>query len=583
MVLKVQVEETAGRVGKRVAALEAKLREQGDDMAAMQSDMADMRRAMALLKGMAATGASAEKSEGEAGKRSAPGEQSQGGAQPNGAQEREEVKSLAGAAMWKAQDVVAEMGPVKAELARMRGAAERQAAEVAYVKATVAHSEARINDAELALAAIKDGRAEKSRAERNEGSGEEHAGEERREGKRRKRDEAGEKGGMAGAAAGAGRALIANGGEAVIKRNEAEKGGEAPGRKNGVACDTKAELQTLRARVKALEKMSTVGSRSWEALTMIWSEAIPDMTEVNLSGIPFLTDTALTQVANFSSLTSLNLNDTLGFTGAGLKGLFSLTGLTCLSLQSTATTDAALEGISSLQNLSSLDLSYTKITDVGIAKLQGMTALVHLLLGACAAVTNASMVHVGKLTGLEFLTLSDTGVTEDGLLRLSTLASLKLLVLPPGVTDSGMKHLRNLKRLEKLGLWDAKITAAGVKWLKGLKWLQAIATDAEDVAEPRAAMGEQQVVGDFLKVTPKRYAPAAPVETVESGGAADRQRDDHRLLPLRALPLRRHPLHPRAPPSPLSPYHFAATLNPRATCFLLSLDLCVHVVNTRNK
>ncbi|CAI5489069.1 unnamed protein product [Closterium sp. Naga37s-1] len=31
----------------------------------------------------------------------------------------------------------------------------------------------------------------------------------------------------------------------------------------------------------------------------------------------------------------------------------------------------------------------------------------------------------------------------------------------------------------------------------------------------------------------------------ESGGAADRQRDDHRLLPLRALPLRRHPLHPR--------------------------------------
>ncbi|CAI7858438.1 unnamed protein product [Closterium sp. NIES-54] len=57
LVLTVKMDESAGGVWERVAALEAKLREQGDAMAAMQRDLADMRRAMALLKGMAATGA----------------------------------------------------------------------------------------------------------------------------------------------------------------------------------------------------------------------------------------------------------------------------------------------------------------------------------------------------------------------------------------------------------------------------------------------------------------------------------------------------------------------------------------------
>ncbi|CAI5499469.1 unnamed protein product, partial [Closterium sp. Naga37s-1] len=488
MVLKVQLEETAGGVGERVAALEAKLREQGDAMAAMQRDMADMRRAMVLFKGMAATGGLAEKSEGEgAGNGNTSGEAAEGsgtlpvkGARDNifSAIEVEEVKAQVEAARGEARDTASEMrgemAALKAELARMRAAAERQAAEVAYVKATAAHSEARINDVELALAAIKAGRVEKSRAEREAGSGEGQAAEERREGKRRKREEgAGEKGGVADVAAGAGCALIANGGAVVIKREEVERDGEALGLKNGAVCNTKAELQNLRARVKALEKTSASRSKTWEVSQFLsvldlpavrgcrqWSEAVPDMALMDLSGVSLLTDAALARVASFSSLTTLNLNDSSGFTEAGLKGLFSLTTLKCLTLQNTATTDGALEGISSLKDLRVLDLFHTKVTDAGVAKLQGMSALVELFLGDCTAVTNASMAHVGKLTALETLTLSDTAVTEDGLQRLSTLAALKLLVLPPGVTDSGMKHLRNLKRLEKLGVWDAKITAA---------------------------------------------------------------------------------------------------------------------------
>ncbi|CAI5486106.1 unnamed protein product [Closterium sp. Naga37s-1] len=266
MVLKVQVEEMAGGVGEQVTALEAKLREQGDAMAAMQRDLADMRRAMALLKEMAAASALAEKGS----KGSAWGEAAEDicmqplkGSRENklAAIEVEEVKARVEAARGEAREAASEMrgemGALKAELARMRAAAERQAAEVAYVKATAAHSEARINDVELALAARKDGKA---------GGEGVHAGAERREGKRRKSNEVGDKGGMEDA-------LISNGGAVVEKRDEADRDGEANGRENGAACDTEAKLQGIRARVEALEKTSAGGSKTWEGLQKIAADA----------------------------------------------------------------------------------------------------------------------------------------------------------------------------------------------------------------------------------------------------------------------------------------------------------------------
>ncbi|CAI5493459.1 unnamed protein product [Closterium sp. Naga37s-1] len=271
-VLKVQVEEMAGDVGERVGALEAKLREQGDAMAAMQSDMADMRRTMAQLKGMAATGASAEGAE----KGSASGEASEGiGAQPlNGAWdygsaafEVKEVKPQVDAARRAAGDTASEMrgemGALKAELAQWRAAAERQAAEVAYVKATVSHSEARINDVELALAALKDSGAGSIRNERRGGSAGEHEGpERRREGKKRKREAVGKNEGLVDAAR---HALTAAGGALPVETmNEVERQGGAQGVGNTAACNTDGELKGLRTRVEALETMSVVGGKTWE-------------------------------------------------------------------------------------------------------------------------------------------------------------------------------------------------------------------------------------------------------------------------------------------------------------------------------
>ncbi|CAI5488935.1 unnamed protein product [Closterium sp. Naga37s-1] len=316
MVMTVKMEETAGCVGERVATLEAKLREQGDAMAAMQRDMADMHRAMALLKGMGATGALGEKSAGEwAGNGSDSREAAEGiGAQPmKGARdfffvatEVGEVKAQVEAVRGEARDAASEMrgeiGAVKAELARVRAAAERQAAEVAYVKATAAHSKARINDVELALAAIKERPAEKSCAEREAGSAGEDVVEERREGKRRKREEAGENEG--GVVAGAGLALVAIGGAHVEKKDEAEMKCGPEGGENVAACDSGAELKGLRTRVEELEAMSAVGGKTWEVMMMLWREAVPNETDVKLHGVPCITDAALTELASFPSLTT---------------------------------------------------------------------------------------------------------------------------------------------------------------------------------------------------------------------------------------------------------------------------------------
>ncbi|CAI5476428.1 unnamed protein product [Closterium sp. Yama58-4] len=397
--------ETAGGVGERVAALEAKLREQGGEMAAL-----------------------------------------------------------------------------KAEIARMRAAAERQAAEVAEVKATAVHSEARINDAELALAAIKDERkAEKIREEREAGSGEGHGGGEIREGKRRKWDEAGNEEEMADAPAGAGRAVIAGDDAAEGERYEAEREGEAEEEEKGEDLDD--EVQNLRARVEALEETNTGGGKLWEELIATWVEVLPGRTHVDLIRASFVTDDALSRLTSLRSLTRLSLRESIGFTAEGVTQLFPLTALTSLDLSAaTVITDASLEGIGSLLALSTLCLGKTYITDEGIKRLQGLSQLTDLSLYVCPSVSSASMVHVGKLTALTSLRLDDSAVTEDGLRHLTALTSLKLLTLPSGVTDSGMKYLRNMKLLETLGVGYANITAAGVKWLNGLKSLQVIGTEAEDVA-----------------------------------------------------------------------------------------------------
>ncbi|CAI5464802.1 unnamed protein product [Closterium sp. Yama58-4] len=495
------VRETAGGVDARVEQLAAKLAQQEETMAALKKEVDELRRAMAnaeAAKGAAAEGALEAGRNGETVKGkdgaegAAAGEAGKAGnrlpAQPSEgrnivpllesfigehvdrvrSEHASEVEGLKEQVEAVRREAAGAASALRAEIARARAAAERQAAEVAYVRATAAHTEARMNDLELAVAEWKSAR-EKEGADRSVG---EQAGAERREGKRRKRDEGGKTEGVAPAAAG-GCALIADCGASDGKAADGERKADLPG--------LRAVVDGLRCRVVKLEKSSGTGGRVWEMLLTLWARTAPQQTGMDLSGIPCLTDGALAHLATFRQLANITLEDSSGFTAEGVRKLFSLPALVHLDLTGSCTTDAALEGIDRVKTLRNLVLDNSKITDVGVARLGGLTALVGLHLGGCLSVTSASMVHVGKLTALEELALHDGGVREDGLLHLTSLTSLNYLILPPGVTDSGMKYLRNMKRLVKLGMWDAKITASGVNWLKGLPCLQKIGADAEDV------------------------------------------------------------------------------------------------------
>ncbi|CAI5488860.1 unnamed protein product [Closterium sp. Naga37s-1] len=185
---------------------------------------------------------------------------------------RSELASTAEGLKLQAETVRSEAAgaasALKAEIALMKAAAERQAAEVAHVRATAAHAEARMNDVELAVAEGK-GAREKVRAERSQagGSAGGHGGAETPEGKRRKLEETGKAEEMEHAAAGGG-ALIANRGASDGKQAEAE---------------WKAGLLGLRTRVEGLQdRLGTVESRSadrgilWEALYLLpWLLLLP--------------------------------------------------------------------------------------------------------------------------------------------------------------------------------------------------------------------------------------------------------------------------------------------------------------------
>ncbi|CAI5531245.1 unnamed protein product [Closterium sp. Naga37s-1] len=380
--------------------LEAQVKKQGGAMAALKREVDEMRRALAkgALEIMRA-GENHDAGSAAAGK-DADGLPAQP-PPPKGEALMALVEALIAARVKDVRDELeSQVRGLKEQLEgakseardaanEVRAMVKRQAAEITDVKATAAHIDSRMNDVELAAAEWKDAPREKDAppAERSDASEREHAGAEGREGKRRKREEAG-KGDEMAHAAGSPDAAACGGAVPVVESSASiEKRDAADDAKWEVDCqELKGRVDAMACRVAKLEKTSGEGKMIWEAMLTLWAAAAPDQTQMDLSGITCLTDAALTHLTSLHSLTSINLRGSSGYTAAGMRKLYSL----------------------------------------------------------------------------------------KGLLRLE-------LGIP--VTDSGIKHLRNMKLLEKLSLRDASITESGMKWLKGLKCLQKVATDSYEIEE----------------------------------------------------------------------------------------------------
>lgn len=155
-----------------------------------------------------------------------------------------------------------------------------------------------------------------------------------------------------------------------------------------------------------------------------------------------------------------------GLTNEALAGVEELTRLGFLMLHGNHDlTDAILPRVGRMTGLEMLDLSSTRVTDGGLAELAGLSRLKSLSLSLCRRVTGTGL---RALHGpLEQLSLMLSGITDDGLAAVAGFGGLKWLDFNlTRVTDTGLKHLHGLGRLETLHAGDCHVSAAAVEDLR---------------------------------------------------------------------------------------------------------------------
>jgi len=90
-----------------------------------------------------------------------------------------------------------------------------------------------------------------------------------------------------------------------------------------------------------------------------------------------------------------------------------------------------------------LDFDYSEVTDDVLAVLGDLSSVKELYLMGCTEITDESMKHITQLKRLERLGLSHTHITDDGVLHLKSLKTLKFVVLPSAtVTREGADELQ---------------------------------------------------------------------------------------------------------------------------------------------
>jgi hypothetical protein len=136
-------------------------------------------------------------------------------------------------------------------------------------------------------------------------------------------------------------------------------------------------------------------------------------------------------------------------------------------------TEISVETIHALQGKKSLkefSISFAKVSDESAQILGTLRSLQILELRSQTEISPKGMSEILQLTGLQELTLSDRLVTDETVAALSRFPNLSVLNLRSVfVSDEGLKTLRRIRNLRKLGLFvGSKVTSEGFKILAEL-------------------------------------------------------------------------------------------------------------------
>eukprot|EP00808_Paulinella_micropora_P006922 g38557.t1 len=204
-----------------------------------------------------------------------------------------------------------------------------------------------------------------------------------------------------------------------------------------------------------------------------------DLTHLDLSNSPSVTNSGLTHFAKYPNLTHLNLAYSSGFNGAGMSHLSTLRKLESLSLHfSRGVDDEGLKHLSCLTNLQQLDIGYcNQVGDAGLAHLAGLVKLKRLNLIFCAEISDVGLGHLARLENLQYLNLrACTAITDTGLAIISDWQHLEELDLQScqRIGDAGLAHLSKLSKLQHLNLVSTQVTNGGMEHLAKLPKLRKL-------------------------------------------------------------------------------------------------------------
>jgi hypothetical protein len=139
--------------------------------------------------------------------------------------------------------------------------------------------------------------------------------------------------------------------------------------------------------------------------------------------------------------------------------------------------DELLRKLAKLPGLQELLLHGTQVTDEGLRHIGRMTDLEKLFIWDARSVTDAGIKHLSDLKKLQYIHISKSNLTDDSLALLSGLPKIEGLSLQQNhFSDEGLARLSGQDRLKRLhvGLGESRFTDAGLGHLKGFVKLETL-------------------------------------------------------------------------------------------------------------
>jgi sulfatase modifying factor 1 len=198
------------------------------------------------------------------------------------------------------------------------------------------------------------------------------------------------------------------------------------------------------------------------------------LRDISLSGSP-ISGLGLTSVASLPQLQRLELTGCTELADADFAVLGKCYDLRYVNFTKTAAGDKTLAGLVSLNNLTDTHLGSPQLTDAGVQQLCGIVSLTSFTIQPEAIeVTDAAFSDLWRLVNLTHLSIYAPRVTGTGLAALKELPKLESLGLyTKDVVDAGLEYVAQSRTLRQIQIGDQQQPSSTGVTINGIRTLSA--------------------------------------------------------------------------------------------------------------